>query len=335
MKKMDFTIDNRYTAPTPVETVEIGGKTLLMNVKKELASLLNVKTDEIYLVGNIKPWYFLLHLLSNEPIRNINIILDSENIDLIMMSRLIRMSGMSTTYLQIPQQISENIFREQNINMVYTLMTSLIQPKTGIRVKIQNISRYLQSNGVRILVDGSYATGAINIDVKKLGIDIYLSECKYWLEAPKDTGFLYIKKNSIDIPSVNMGGENKNIIELISLQEPTNKYNILLDRLDNINKLGIKWIENHILSLGGWLIDELNRMGYNVVTPIDRGERGGIISLKMGRYTDKIHKMIREKHGIYTDKIGDHIRICIKKRHDESHIERLIEAYKDAKSKII
>lgn len=242
---------------------------------------------------------------------------------------------MTTTYIPPPPRISEDIFRGQEIATVYMLMTSLIQPKTGKRIKIQNISKYLKSNGVRIFVDGSYATGALKTDLKKLDIDIYLSEGHYWLESPRDTGFIYIKRNTIEIPSINIEGEEKNLVELISLQEPTMKYGILLTKLEEINRIGIPKIENHILSLGGWLIDELNKMNYEVRTPLNREDRGGIITIKIRENAESINKKLQEKYGIYVDKLGDHLRISIKRIHDEEHITKLIEAFKELRRSLV
>jgi len=334
MRNIDFTIDSRYTPRETKEYAPISKGDLFKKIKKELAKLLNTSINNIHLAGNIKPWYFLLHILSEETTRNINIIMESENINLITLTRLIRRAGMSTVYIPVPKTLDEKSLTAYPANRVYMLITSLIEPNSGRRIKIQNLTKYLNSNNIKLFVDGSFSTGAITVNIERLGIDIYLSEGHYWLEGPRDTGFIYLKEKTVEIPKVNLDGEEVSIVELIGTQEPITKYAYLLAKLQEINRIGISKIEESILTLTGWLSDELIRLGYRILTPRNREDRGGIVSIELRGNTEEIVKILREKHGISVDKIGTLLRICIKKNHDEEDISYLIDALKEMRKQL-
>lgn len=334
MRNIDFTIDSRYTPRETKEYTPISKRELFGNIKKELAKLLNTSINQIHLAGNIKPWYFLLHILSNETTRTINIIMESENINLITLTRLIRKAGMSTIYIPIPETLNEKSIAAYPPNRVYMLITSLIEPISGRRIKLQNLTKYLKSNNIKLFIDGSFSTGAITVDIERIGIDIYLSEGHYWLGGPRDTGFIYLKDKTMEIPKVNLEGEEVSIIELIGTQEPISKYAYLLAKLQEINKIGISNIENTILTLTGWLSDELIKLGYKILTPRNREDRGGIVSIELKEDTEHVARKLREKHGIAVDKIGTVLRICIKKNHNEEDIEYLIDALREVRRQL-
>jgi selenocysteine lyase/cysteine desulfurase len=52
--------------------------------------------------------------------------------------------------------------------------------------------------GVPVLVDGAQALGAIEVDVKALGVDYYAAPGQKWLCGPDGTGCLYVRRDHVD-----------------------------------------------------------------------------------------------------------------------------------------
>ena len=328
MHLIDFTIDSRYTNKWRHPDREATGEEITTAIKRGLAKLLNISPGNIYLVGNIKPWYFLTYLFSKPSDRYISVILENENLELISFSRVIRRLGYTTQYINIPTRLDETVFKKLPIDRVHSITTTLIQPITGRRVQIENISKYLSSNGISLYIDGSYATGAWNIDIPKYGIDIYLSEGCYWLGGTRDTGFIYIRDGLLDLPNVETPLVGDSFIETISLQQPINKYASLKKEIEEILKIGLEKVKDHILNLTGVMIDGLNRIGYKVYTPLEREYRGGIVTIEVGEKAKEISRWLRDRHSIYLDKIGSKLRISLKRWHTEADVNRFLETMK-------
>jgi L-cysteine/cystine lyase len=56
----------------------------------------------------------------------------------------------------------------------------------------------LTANGVPVLLDAAQALGAINVDVKALGVDYYAGSGQKWLCGPEGSGALYVKPSQLD-----------------------------------------------------------------------------------------------------------------------------------------
>jgi L-cysteine/cystine lyase len=58
--------------------------------------------------------------------------------------------------------------------------------------------RELASRGVRVLVDGAQAAGAIPVDVRELGCDFYTVSAQKWLLGPEATGALFVRPDRVE-----------------------------------------------------------------------------------------------------------------------------------------
>jgi hypothetical protein len=55
-----------------------------------------------------------------------------------------------------------------------------------------------RSKGILSAVDGAHVVGMMRLDVKDLGCDMYTSSPHKWLQAPKGTGFFYVRDEVMD-----------------------------------------------------------------------------------------------------------------------------------------
>ena len=76
------------------------------------------------------------------------------------------------------------------------ICVSHIISSTGLRMPIVEIGDLAKKRGILTVVDGAQAVGGIEVDVKKLRCDAYVSTGHKWLMGPKGTGFLYISKDA-------------------------------------------------------------------------------------------------------------------------------------------
>ncbi|MFQ5676805.1 MAG: aminotransferase class V-fold PLP-dependent enzyme, partial [bacterium] len=65
----------------------------------------------------------------------------------------------------------------------------------GIRHPVKEIATMAKEKGVQyVAVDGAQAIGMIPVNVGELGVDFYATSTHKWLQTPKGTGLLYMRK---------------------------------------------------------------------------------------------------------------------------------------------
>ncbi|MFQ5706591.1 MAG: aminotransferase class V-fold PLP-dependent enzyme [bacterium] len=67
----------------------------------------------------------------------------------------------------------------------------------GLRHPVRELAAMAHSKGVQyVAVDGAQAVGMIAVNVQELGVDFYATSPHKWLQAPKGTGLLYLRKKA-------------------------------------------------------------------------------------------------------------------------------------------
>ncbi|MDN5203705.1 aminotransferase class V-fold PLP-dependent enzyme [Fulvivirgaceae bacterium BMA10] len=88
-----------------------------------------------------------------------------------------------------------SIYAEHITEKTRVLVFPHIDNLVGIRYPIEKMVQMARENGVEfIAVDGAQALGMVPIDLQDLGVDFYAMSPHKWLQAPKGTGLLYIRK---------------------------------------------------------------------------------------------------------------------------------------------
>ncbi len=226
----------------------------------------------------------------------------------------------------------------------------LIMPLThvdinsGFKRKMKIINKYLKEFNIMMLMNASYSIGSLNIKPREVKAEILVSNGDKWLCGLPGSGFIYIKKEIISrfnpaLSSIYGDIEPYNLIfrryrpkddaSRMQVTEPNPlSYLILSTSIKEILELGIEKIENKILTLGGWLIDELEKMRMKVITPYERNRRGGIISIYTGEDGVKLKEFLLRR-GIKVSFIKDTIRISLHYRHEEEDIYLLLEGLEE------
>jgi len=77
------------------------------------------------------------------------------------------------------------------------IFVSHITTVTGVVLPAKEIAALARSKGIISAFDGAHVTGMMRLNLNELGCDLYTSSPHKWLQAPKGTGYLYLRDEAI------------------------------------------------------------------------------------------------------------------------------------------
>jgi isopenicillin-N epimerase len=178
---------------------------------------------------------------------------------------------------QIVELVKNNITLKTKV-----LLLSHVVTITGMRMPIAELAIVARENGLLFVVDGAQAPGMLDIDVKKLGVDVYATSGHKWLMGPKETGIVYIRKNIQDRinpiflasgnASYSASSGTRNVANFIGLGEAFSWHEI-------INKTKI---ETRVLELSTYCRELLAGVdGMEIISPSDRSLTSAMVSIRL------------------------------------------------------
>lgn len=78
------------------------------------------------------------------------------------------------------------------------IFVSHISTVTGVVLPAKEICALARSKGIISALDGAHATGMMPLNLHDIGCDLYSSSPHKWLQAPKGTGYLFVRDEMID-----------------------------------------------------------------------------------------------------------------------------------------
>jgi isopenicillin-N epimerase len=91
-----------------------------------------------------------------------------------------------------------NLFNDAITSRTRIIFVSHITTVTGVVLPVKDLCTLARSKGILSAVDGAHVTGMMKLDVREIGCDMYSSSPHKWLQAPKGSGFLYVRDEVID-----------------------------------------------------------------------------------------------------------------------------------------
>ncbi len=91
-----------------------------------------------------------------------------------------------------------NRFNDAITPRTRVIFFSHITTVTGVVLPAREISSLARSKGIISAVDGAHVPGMMKLNLHELGCDMYSSSPHKWLQAPKGSGFLYVRNEVID-----------------------------------------------------------------------------------------------------------------------------------------
>ena len=77
------------------------------------------------------------------------------------------------------------------------ILLAAVQEINGFRADVKQIGKLAKEYGCWYIVDGIQEAGALQVDVRDIGMDFYCAGGKKWLGNPFGMGFLYIRKEHL------------------------------------------------------------------------------------------------------------------------------------------
>lgn len=191
-----------------------------------------------------------------------------------------------------PEQIIQ-VIKKGITDKTKVVMLSHISTITGLRMPFEEIAALTRPRNILLIADGAQAPGQVIVDVKKLGVDIYSCSGHKWLLGPKETGFLYIRKEVQELikPVFTRGSNNaysaasgtRNVATIIGLGVT----------LDWHKTIGPEKIENRCQVLARYCAEQLKGLkGFKIISPSNPQLATAMVSVLL---EEASNKMIFEK----------------------------------------
>jgi isopenicillin-N epimerase len=91
-----------------------------------------------------------------------------------------------------------NLFNDAITPRTRVMFFSHIPTVTGVVLPAKELCALARSKGILSAVDGAHVPGMMRLNIPELGCDLYSSSPHKWLQAPKGSGFLYVRDEVID-----------------------------------------------------------------------------------------------------------------------------------------
>jgi len=198
--------------------------------------------------------------------------------------------GIAVKKIALPKPLATaadalNRFHDAITPRTRMIFFSHITTATGVVLPAKEICALARSKGIASAVDGAHVTGMMKLDVHDIGCDFYTSSPHKWLQAPKGSGFLYVRRG--------MEGKLWNTIVSASWDDPKGgAYRFQQIGTSNVpalwglraaiefaNQIGMDKIEARHREQNQYILAEMEKRGGANVTGVEAGLRCGIASV--------------------------------------------------------
>src|SRR6266851_5053243 len=112
-------------------------------------------------------------------------------------------SGIVVKKITLPRPVKDsaqvlNLFSDAITPRTRVLFFSHITTFSGVVLPAKELCALARSKGILSAVDGAHVVGMMRLNLHELGCDMYTSSPHKWLQAPKGSGFLYVRDEVID-----------------------------------------------------------------------------------------------------------------------------------------
>ncbi len=111
--------------------------------------------------------------------------------------------GIVVKMVTLPRPVKDtaqvlNLFNDAITPRTRVIFFSHITTFSGVVLPAKELSGLARSKGILSAVDGAHVPGMMSLNIHDLGCDMYSSSPHKWLQAPKGSGFLYVRDEVID-----------------------------------------------------------------------------------------------------------------------------------------
>jgi isopenicillin-N epimerase len=178
---------------------------------------------------------------------------------------------------------------------------------TGTITPVKQIAELAHAKGALCFVDGAQLLGVLDLNMRDLGVDAYVTTCHKWLASPAGTGLLYIRRDVQDRVWPNIVTENwwtfqdARKYDRLS-RRPWPVVAALGDSLDFQLAIGKSRIEQRVRALGSYFRQKASEIPHVVLyTSNDPALSAGITSLGLDNVrAAQTREYLRQRYDVYT-----------------------------------
>jgi len=175
------------------------------------------------------------------------------------------------------------------------LSVSWVQFSNGYRVDIAALGEACRSRNILFVVDANHAVGALNFSVRRLPIDVLVTQSFKWLCGPYNVGWLFVRRNLIEKirptavgPLSAIPGESF-LDQKFRLRTDAQRFETGVPNFSGVigagaslklfASVGMSAIETRLRHLTSYLVEGLLRCGYNVLSARGKWEEQSGITI--------------------------------------------------------
>ncbi len=196
------------------------------------------------------------------------------------------------------------------------ISTSFVQFHNGFRHDLQTLGQLCEKHDILFCVDSIQGLGVVPFYTEEWNIDFVANGSHKWLLAPPGLGLIYVSPRLLDQLRVTRLGwlsvkdpwafdrttfelldgprrfemGNENVLGMAGLQAS----------LQWLVDIGVERIYDHVVFLLDRLVEHLQTMNVEIITPMDAARRSGIFSFRIPGDTEKIRRLHKHltSHGV-------------------------------------
>jgi cysteine desulfurase / selenocysteine lyase len=218
--------------------------------------------------------------------------------------RLARTSGVEVRLARAfddPAGFSLELVAELVDDATAAICVSLVQYATGHRLDPRALAELAHAHGALLILDATQGAGVVPIDAPALDQDVVIASAYKWLCGPLGGAFCWVRREvweRLEPPFLAARSTARpyhfdaRTIELASsarrLEYATISYAAAIGlgaAIDYLTAFGIERVQEHVLGLTARLMDGLDDLGAQVVTPREDNRRAGVVNARFPRRT--------------------------------------------------
>jgi selenocysteine lyase/cysteine desulfurase len=210
--------------------------------------------------------------------------------------------------------------------------------RTGHRQDVAEIARLAHEHGALCLADSYQAVGALDLDVRALGVDFVTGGTVKYLLGSAGLGFLYVRRELLGrlLPTQTGWFADEDIFEMdISDYSPAadaRRFDAGTPPVPNIyggvagmsivEEAGLPAIEAHVGTLATRLIAGLDELGATVATPHDPARRGPLVCVRSHDVARLVAELAAER--IVVSMRDENLRVALHLYNVEDDVDRVL-----------
>lgn len=242
----------------------------------------------------------------------------------------------------------EKMIDEDNGRTKKTVVTSHVQYSIGFRQDLEDLGKITRQKGLYFVVNATQSLGALYFNVNDFNVDFMASNGHKWILSSFGVGAIYVKKKYLRnlkfkpaffSQSGQKRREDFNNNVKLDVSNTATRFELGTPHFPNIialnaaikyiSKIGINQIERRILNITDYLIDKLQNLKLEILSPIEEKKyRSGIIVFqpKKRKPVDVVIEL--EKKKIIVSARGNGIRVSPHFYNNEEGIDKLVTVLK-------